>query len=245
MGDISGSFRWAPFLALQKANSFLTMLLLLSKYRMKSIPVVDLGDATIDNIVTQSAVIHMLQECAGLHWFESWGNKKLFELGLPMMKTSNMIKVYEDEPVLQAFKLMRQNGVGGVPVVGSDGSKAVGNISIRDIQYLLTAPGIYKNYRSITTRHFLTAVRSYLEERHKESPLLSGMISCRRNDTLKEIIAKLDSMKIHRIYVADEGGNLEGVITLRDIISKLVHEPRGYFGDFFDGVLPLPADSRV
>lgn len=94
MGDISGSFRWAPFLALQKANSFLTMLLLLSKYRMKSIPVVDLGDATIDNIVTQSAVIHMLQECAGLHWFESWGNKKLFELGLPMMKTSNMIKVY-------------------------------------------------------------------------------------------------------------------------------------------------------
>lgn len=245
VGDISGSFRWAPFLALQKANSFLTMLLLLSKYRMKSIPVVDLGDATIDNIVTQSAVIHMLQECAGLHWFESWGNKKLFELGLPMMKTSNMIKVHEDEPVLQAFKLMRQNGVGGVPVVGSDGSKAVGNISIRDIQYLLTAPGIYKNYRSITTRHFLTAVRSYLEERHKESPLLSGMITCRRNDTLKEIIAKLDSMKIHRIYVADEGGNLEGVITLRDIISKLVHEPRGYFGDFFDGVLPLPADSRV
>ncbi|KAH6797149.1 SNF1-related protein kinase regulatory subunit gamma 1 [Perilla frutescens var. hirtella] len=245
VGDISGSFRWAPFLALQKANSFLTMLLLLSKYRMKSIPVVDLGEAKIDNIITQSAVIHMLQECAGLHWFESWGNKKLFELGLPLMKTSSMVKVHEDEPVLQAFKLMRQNGVGGVPVVGSDGNKAVGNISIRDIQFLLIAPGIYKDYRSITTKHFLTAVRSYLEERHNESPMLSGMVTCRRSDTLKEIIAKLDAMKIHRIYVADEAGNLEGVITLRDIISKLVHEPRGYFGDFFDGVLPLPANSRV
>ncbi|KAL0318875.1 UNVERIFIED_CONTAM: SNF1-related protein kinase regulatory subunit gamma-1 [Sesamum angustifolium] len=45
VGDISGSFRWAPFLALQKSNSFLTMLLLLSKYRMKSVPVIDLGDA--------------------------------------------------------------------------------------------------------------------------------------------------------------------------------------------------------
>ncbi|KAD4385819.1 hypothetical protein E3N88_25988 [Mikania micrantha] len=42
--DISGSFRWAPFLALQTSNSFLTMLLLLSKYRMKSVPVVDPGD---------------------------------------------------------------------------------------------------------------------------------------------------------------------------------------------------------
>lgn len=75
--------------------------------------------------------------------------------------------------------------------------------------------------------------------------MLSGMVTCQRNDTLKDVITKLDSMKIHRIYVVDEGGDLEGVITLRDIISKLVHEPRGYFGDFFDGVLPLPANSRV
>ncbi|XP_075519370.1 SNF1-related protein kinase regulatory subunit gamma-1-like [Primulina tabacum] len=246
VGDISGSFRWAPFLALQKANSFLTMLLLLSKYRMKSVPVVDLGEAKVDNIITQSAVIHMLKECAGLHWFESWGSKKLFELDLPLMKPRQLIKVNEDEPVLQAFKLMRQKGVGGVPVVENGGSKAIGNISIRDIQFLLIAPQIYREYRSITAKNFLTTVRSYLEEEHeKESPLLIGMVTCRRDDTLKEVIMKLDSVKIHRIYVEDGGGNLVGVITLRDIISKLVHEPRGYFGDFFDGVLPLPANSRV
>ncbi|CAK9148688.1 unnamed protein product [Ilex paraguariensis] len=243
--DISGSFRWAPFLALQKSNSFLTMLLLLSKYRMKSVPVVDLGETTIDNIITQSAVIHMLEECVGLHWFESWGTKKLSDLGLPLMKPSRIVKVDEDEPVLQAFKLMRQKGVGGVPVVESGGSKAVGNISIRDIQFLLIAPAIYKDYRSITAKNFLTAVRSYLEENQKDSPLLSGMVTCQRDNTLKEVILKLDSTKIHRIYVVDDAGNLEGVITLRDIISKLVHEPRGYFGDFFDGVLPLPANSRV
>lgn len=91
--DISGSFRWAPFLALQKSNSFLTMLLLLSKYRMKSVPVVDPGERTIDNVITQSAVIHMLEECAGLYWFESWGKKKLFEIGLPLMKPSRVVKV--------------------------------------------------------------------------------------------------------------------------------------------------------
>lgn len=92
--DISGSFRWAPFLALQKSNSFLTMLLLLSKYRMKSIPIVDLGENKIDSIITQSAVIHMLEECADLHWFESWGSKKLYELGLPLMDSSQLIKVH-------------------------------------------------------------------------------------------------------------------------------------------------------
>lgn len=49
---------------------------------------------------------------------------------------------------MQAFKLMRQKGVGGVPVVQSGGLKAIGNISIRDVQFLLIAPEIYKNYRS-------------------------------------------------------------------------------------------------
>lgn len=79
---------------MQKSNSFLTMLLLLSKYKLKSLPVVDLGERKIDNIITQSAVIHMLAECAGLQWFESWGTKKLSELGLPMMTSDRVIKVH-------------------------------------------------------------------------------------------------------------------------------------------------------
>ncbi|XP_071731760.1 SNF1-related protein kinase regulatory subunit gamma-1-like [Rutidosis leptorrhynchoides] len=243
--DISGTFRWAPFLALQPSNSFLTMLLLLSKYRMKSIPVVDLGDKKIENIITQSAVFHMLEECADLQWFKSWGSKQLHELGLPLMKSNRLIKVDEDEPVLQAFRSMQERGVGGLPVVANGGNKAIGNISIRDVQFLLIAPDIYRDYRSITAKNFLTAVKSYLEGNQKESPLISGMITCKKDDTLKDVIVKLDSNKIHRIYVVDDQGNLEGLITLRDIISRLVHEPRGYFGDFFDGILPIPQESRV
>ncbi|KAF2311498.1 hypothetical protein GH714_024384 [Hevea brasiliensis] len=197
--DISGSFRWVPFLALQQSNSFLTMLLLLSKYKMKSVPVIALGDGKIDSIITQSAVIHMLAECAGLQWFESWGTKKLSEIGLPSMSHNHIIKWIQ-----------------------------------------MT----YFN-RSITAKNFLTAVRSYLKEHHETSPMLSGMITCTKDHTIKELILKLDSEKIHRIYVVDDAGNLEGVITLRDVISRLVHEPPGYFGDFFDGVLPWPQNSRV
>ncbi|XP_022738764.1 SNF1-related protein kinase regulatory subunit gamma-1 [Durio zibethinus] len=243
--DISGSFRWAPFLALQQSNSFLTMLLLLSKYKMKSVPVLDMDDGKIGNIITQSAVIHMLAECSGLHWFESWGIKKLSEIGLPTMSPNQIIMVHGDEPVLQAFKLMRKRRIGGIPVVERGGTKAIGNISLRDIQFLLTAPEIYHDYRSITAKNFLIAVKKYLENHDKTSPMLSGMITCTKDKTVKELIQTLDSEKIHRVYIVDDEGNLEGVITLRDIISRLVHEPRGYFGDFFDGVLPLPENSRV
>ena len=72
-----------------------------------------------------------------------------------------------------------------------------------------------------------------------------GLITCKKDCTIKELIQLLDHEKIHRVYVVDDDGNLEGLITLRDIISRLVHEPRGYFGDFFDGVLPMPPNSRV
>lgn len=57
--------------------------------------------------------------------------------------------MYEDEPVLQAFKLMRRMRVGGIPVVESGGNKTIGNISLRDAQFLLTAPEIYHDYRSV------------------------------------------------------------------------------------------------
>ncbi|XP_043704202.1 SNF1-related protein kinase regulatory subunit gamma-1 isoform X2 [Telopea speciosissima] len=245
VGDISGSFRWAPFLALQTSDTFLTMLLLLSKYRMKSLPVVDPGEGKIENIITQSAVVHMLAECVGLHWFETWGTRKLSELGLPVMKSNQLLKVHGDESVLQAFKLMRVKRVGGIPVVEGNGRKVIGNISIRDVQFLLTAPELYKDHRSITAKNFLTTVRKYLEEHQEASPLLRGPITCRKDNTLEEVILRLDTHKIHRIYVVDEDEHLEGVITLRDIISKVVHEPPGYFGDFFYGVVPLPKNSSV
>ncbi|CAN6464793.1 unnamed protein product [Victoria cruziana] len=243
--DIAGSFRWAPFLALQSSDSFLTMLLLLSKYGMKSLPVVDLGEGKIDNVITQSSVVHVLAECVRLPWFQNWGTKTLCELGLPVMKPNDLVKIYEDEPVLLAFNLMREQGIGGLPVVDSSGWKPLGNISIRDVQYLLTAPEIYKDFRSITAKNFLTAIRSHLLEHDESSPMLLGTIACRSSDTLQDVILRLDGEKIQRMYVEDEGGNLEGVITLRDIISKLVVEPPGYFGDFFDGVVPLPQNSRV
>ena len=61
---------------------------------MKSVPMVDLGEGKIENIIIQSAVIHMLVECAALQWFESWGTKRLSELRLPVMTPNNIIKVY-------------------------------------------------------------------------------------------------------------------------------------------------------
>jgi len=61
--------------------------------------------------------------------------------------------------------------------------------------------------RSITAKNFLTSVRNYLEKHHELSPILSGMITCKKDHTMKELIQLLDSEKVHRIYVVDDDGN--------------------------------------
>ncbi|GMQ06946.1 hypothetical protein CsSME_00051347 [Camellia sinensis var. sinensis] len=43
-----------------------------AEYRMKSVPVVDLGERKIDIIITRSAVIHMLEEC--VDYGETYGS---------------------------------------------------------------------------------------------------------------------------------------------------------------------------
>lgn len=60
---------------------------------MKTLLVVDLGEGKIDNIITQSAAIHMLAECVGLPWFEKWATKKLSELSFPVLKSDQLVKV--------------------------------------------------------------------------------------------------------------------------------------------------------
>lgn len=53
--------------------------------------------------------------------------------------------------MLQAFKLMRKKRIGGLPVMDRGSSTAIGNISLKDVQFLLTAPEIYHDYRFVNT----------------------------------------------------------------------------------------------
>jgi CBS-domain-containing membrane protein len=93
--------------------------------------------------------------------------------------------------------------------------------------------------RTLTAKEFIANARQSSGEKQM------SIITCTKEDTVKDIILRLDAEKRQRVYVVNEEGNLDGLITLRDIIAKLVYEPPGYFGDFFNGVIPMPQNSRV
>ncbi|XP_009627243.1 SNF1-related protein kinase regulatory subunit gamma-1-like [Nicotiana tomentosiformis] len=230
VSSIIKSYRWAPFVPVATDSSMLSVLLLLSKYRMRNVPVIERGNPFLKNFITQSAVIRGLEGCKGRDWFDCISAHPISELGLPYMSPDEVICVQNDELILEAFKKMRENNIGGLPVVEGTKKKIVGNVSIRDIRFLLLKPELFSNFRQLTVTGFMNTVASATHDATK----VSTPITCKRESTLGNVIDTLASKLVHRIYVtAGEDDEVIGVITLRDVISCFIFEPPNFFDNYF------------
>ncbi|KAL1539413.1 SNF1-related protein kinase regulatory subunit gamma-1-like [Salvia divinorum] len=228
--SILKSYRWVPFVPVAPDSSMLSVMLLLSKYRLRNVPVIELGNPSINNFITQSAVVHGLQECKGRDWFDCIAAHPLSDLGLPFMSPDQVVSVRDNELVLEAFKKMKENQIGGLPVVEGASTKIFGNISIRDIRFLLLKPELFTNFRELTVKDFIKAVASTTDDNGK----IVTPITCHSSSTLGTVIDTLASRVVHRIYVVSgEGKQVLGVVTLRDVISCFITEPPNFFDDYF------------
>ncbi|KAI3452814.1 hypothetical protein Pfo_009477 [Paulownia fortunei] len=230
VSSILKSYRWAPFVPVAPDSSMLSVMLLLSKYRLRNVPVIETGNPSIKNFITQSAVIQGLQGCKGRDWFDCISAHPLTELGLPFMSPDQVVSVQDNELILEAFKKMKDREIGGLPVLEGATSKIIGNISIRDIRFLLLKPELFTNFRELTVKDFITTVASATNDTGKTvTP-----ITCKPDSTLGSVIDTLASRAVHRIYVvAGEQNEVLGVITLRDVISCFINEPPNFFDDYF------------
>ncbi|KAG0575856.1 hypothetical protein KC19_5G035800 [Ceratodon purpureus] len=229
--EITKAYRWAPFLPIQMDDCMLTVLLLLSKFQLRSIPVVNHDEPMLKNVITQTAVVRGLSQCQGRDWFDSLASKSLDQLGLPLMTPDKVVAATANQLVLEAFKLMKDKGVGGLPVVEGPDRKLKGNISIRDVRFLLMQPDLFARRLDLTVEEFMKTVKWAAPE--------AGMLpalTCKATTTLGEVISDLAAHNYHRIYVVDKNATqVMGVVTLRDIIGCFVSEPDGYFNNYFGG----------
>ncbi|XP_047332873.1 SNF1-related protein kinase regulatory subunit gamma-1-like [Impatiens glandulifera] len=219
--SIIRSYRWAPFLPVGMDSSMLTVMLLLSKYRLRNVPVVEPGQPLVKNFITQSAVVHGLEGCQGRDWFDCITQYHISELGLPFMAENEVISIESNKLILEAFKRMKDNQIGGLPVVEGPTNKIVGNVSIRDIRFLLLKPHLFSSFSRLTVMDFLKTVA----EEIPESRRVLAPITCKTDSTLGTVIQLLDSNTVHRIYVVSNEKEVIGVITLRDVISCFIEPP--------------------
>ncbi|GAB2280309.1 SNF1- protein kinase regulatory subunit gamma-1-like [Dionaea muscipula] len=230
VSSIVKSFRSTPFLPVATDGSMLTVLLLLSKYRLRNVPVIEPGKPSIKNFITQSAVVQGLEGCKGRDWFDIIAAHPISDLGLPFMSCDDVIGIQSNDLILEAFKRMKDYEIGGLPVVEGPGKKIVGNISMRDIKYLLLNPELFSNLRQLKVKDFITTIASQAQEVGQVVP----PITCKLNSTLGSVIHTLASKSVHRIYVvAGEEDEVVGVITLRDVISCFIYEPPNHFDNYY------------
>ncbi|KAG5226677.1 SNF1-related protein kinase regulatory [Salix suchowensis] len=229
VGSIVKSYRWSPFLPVATNSSMLSILLLLSKYRLRNVPVIEPGNPDIQNFITQSAIVQGLEGCKGRDWFDCIAAHPISNVGLPFVSADEVVSVQSDELILEAFKKMKDNEIGGLPVVEGPNKKIVGNLSIRDIRYLLLKPELFSSFRQHTVMDFMNTVVSTTEGSGRVTP----PITCKPDATLGSLVHALASKSVHRIHVVNQSEEVVGVITLRDVISCFVYEPPNHFDNYF------------
>lgn len=103
------------------------------------------------------------------------------------------VTLNEDAVVMDAFKIMKEFSIGGIPVVNHDG-KLVGIITNRDLRF---QKDMNKPVREVMTT--------------------DNMVTAASGTTLKQAEEILQDKKIEKLPVVDHNGKLIGLITFKDI----------------------------
>eukprot|EP00056_Hartaetosiga_gracilis_P001373 m.44503 g.44503 ORF g.44503 m.44503 type:complete len:346 (+) comp10611_c0_seq8:219-1256(+) len=210
--------RFVPFVPLDAENNhMLDVMLLLGKYGLHRAYVVHTcGD--IENVITQSTVVKFLNENKSM--MVSTFNRTVQELGLGQKEP---VSVTRDDTFWTAFKVMKDHGVSAVPVTELDGT-ICGVVSARDARLMVTRP---------TRLRFVSQPLSLFDDLHV-SPFDHQTVCVKRTSTLEEVVDRLLSTGVHRVFVVDDSQRPEGVISLRDVITCLIVEPKdSTMADYF------------
>jgi len=122
--------------------------------------------------------------------------------------------LHESTETISAFREILRKKITGIGVLDDDG-KLVGELSIRDIGYIVTNTS-YIELKS-TLKEFMEDLRR-TEDR-------SQVITCQPQDTLRSVIKKTNNNRSHRIHVLDSGDKPIGVVSLSDICQYLQQLP--------------------
>jgi len=176
------------------------------------------SDRSLNNLITQSRIVECLVQLFAVSpSLGILGRQSVKDLGLA--KTENILNIKSDKKALDAFRLMCENGVSGLPVIGDDG-KLCGNISESDMG------AIQSNAQYLKMLYF--PIHEYLELMHKHQTEQPGnyqprpVVKCEGMDTFRDVVERVVEHKVHRCYLVDSAGKLEGVISLHDILASLV-----------------------
>jgi len=179
---------------------------------VQRVPVLNPQTNKLEKLITQSTLIqHFAKNSAK---FGNYGGYTLAELGF---KSKHVWAVKENAIAIDAFKLMSEHKITGVPIVDNEGT-IITNISSRDLRNVLTDPTFFEKLQ-LPVERFVSDLKSKTFLHNAET--MYPKICCKFSNTFVEVLHKLAATRIHRIYVVDAFERPIGIISLDDIVAKI------------------------
>lgn len=197
--------RWQEVVTVD--NSFHTMLdvmVLLGKHNVHRVLVK--SETAFTNLITQGAVMKLI--AANLRQFGGIEKLTLKELGLAEKLPVASVSIKQTP--IDAFRVMAEQQVHGVPVLDPSG-KLVGNVSAREARRVISDPSWF----ALLTR----PLNVWLDED------MFCVIGCSPTTTLEDVVERVAGERLHHIYIVDDDNNVIRVLSLRDIIARIVRDP--------------------
>jgi len=175
-------------------------------------------DGSLNNIITQSRVLECIVQLFDISPSLSALGKQTVQ-DLKLAKTGSIVSVRESDKAVQAFRLMCENNVSGLPVLSASNT-LVGNISESDLRTI--------QFNAQYLKLLYLPVGEYLEAMRKDARTRLGpgkarsLATCEPIDTFRAVVERVVESKVHRCFVVDGCGAVVGIISLHDILAALV-----------------------
>lgn len=127
--------------------------------------------------------------------------------------------ISEDQPAFEAFKIMRDYKQSFVPVVSADRQELISVVSARDLKVLFAHPvveQIGRNFKALG----LPVIDFVGLSRQSTTDDKYPYIWCKKDSTFEIIVKRLRATHVHRLMVINDYKQVEGVITVQQVLSN-------------------------
>lgn len=178
--------------------------------RVHRLPVIDKNSGDALFIVTHKRILRFLF----LYLYElpepDFMHKTLEELNLGTFE--NLAMATADMSVIDAINIFVERRVSALPVVNSE-NKVIDIYAKFDVINVAAE----KAYNDLS----ITIAQSMINRRET----FEGVQMCKKTETLKVVMERIAKAEVHRLVVVNESGQLEGIVSLSDILHFLILKP--------------------
>eukprot|EP00013_Stygamoeba_regulata_P026284 CAMPEP_0177660790 /NCGR_PEP_ID=MMETSP0447-20121125/18258_1 /TAXON_ID=0 /ORGANISM="Stygamoeba regulata, Strain BSH-02190019" /LENGTH=310 /DNA_ID=CAMNT_0019165939 /DNA_START=32 /DNA_END=964 /DNA_ORIENTATION=+ len=129
--------------------------------------------------------------------------------------SGQVVFIREDSTALDAYRLMWDEKVSGVPILDND-NHILSNLSSGDLRACRWNSG-FLEFSAL----LMNAVDFLRVSRSHDMNVKAPSIACSVSTPLAQAITKLVATKVHRLYIKAENSGLAGVLSLTDVLTAL------------------------